>query len=36
LAEARARDAELKKLAKDAQFAAGENPYREDKASDEE
>jgi len=36
LAEARARDAEVAKLAKDAQFAAGENPYREDKASDEE
>jgi ribosome-binding factor A len=35
LAEARARDAEVAKLAKDAKFAAGENPYREEKQQDE-
>jgi ribosome-binding factor A len=31
LAQAKARDNELKKLAKDADFAAGENPYKEPK-----
>jgi ribosome-binding factor A len=36
LAQARARDAELAKLAKDAEFAAGENPYKEPKVIDEE
>ncbi|NBQ92990.1 MAG: 30S ribosome-binding factor RbfA [Micrococcales bacterium] len=36
LAQARARDAELAKLAKDAEFAAGENPYKEPKQSAED
>lgn len=31
LAEARARDAAVAKLAKEAEFAAGENPYKEPK-----
>jgi ribosome-binding factor A len=35
LAQARARDAETAKAAKDAQFAGGENPYREPKDSTE-
>jgi len=36
LAQARARDNELKKLAKEAEFAAGENPYKEPKVIDKE
>ena len=36
LAQARARDNELKKLAKEAEFAAGENPYKEPKFIDKE
>ncbi|MFM8927321.1 MAG: 30S ribosome-binding factor RbfA [Rhodoluna sp.] len=36
LAEARARDEETAKAAKDAKFAAGENPYRENKQIEED
>jgi len=36
LAEARARDAEVAKLAAEAKFAGEENPYREPRANDEE
>ena len=36
LAQARARDNELKKIAKDSEFAAGENPYKEPKVIDKE
>ncbi|NBW73143.1 MAG: 30S ribosome-binding factor RbfA [Microbacteriaceae bacterium] len=36
LAQARARDEEIARAAKDAQFAAGENPYREAKQIDED
>jgi ribosome-binding factor A len=36
LAQARARDEETARAAKDAQFAAGENPYREAKQIDED
>lgn len=36
LAEAKARDEETAKSAKDAEFAAGENPYREPKQKDED
>ena len=36
LAQARARDAELAKLAAEAEFAAGENPYKEPKVIDED
>ncbi len=36
LAEARARDAEVAKLAAEAKFAGEENPYREPRAHDEE
>lgn len=36
LAQARARDNELKNLAKDSEFAGEENPYREPKVIDKE
>ena len=36
LAEARARDAEVAKLAAEAKFAGEENPYKEPRANDEE
>jgi len=36
LAQARARDAETARLAKEAKFAAGENPYKEPKQSSED
>jgi ribosome-binding factor A len=36
LAQARARDAETARLAKEAKFAAGENPYKEPKQNEEE
>jgi ribosome-binding factor A len=36
LAEARARDAEVARLAAEAKFAGEENPYREPRARDEE
>lgn len=36
LAQAKARDEETAKAAKDAKFAAGENPYREPKHIDED
>ena len=36
LAQARARDEETKRLAKEANFAAGENPYKEPKSREEE
>ena len=36
LAEARARDAEVAKLAAEAKFAGEENPYREPRAHDED
>jgi ribosome-binding factor A len=36
LAEAKARDAEIAKLAAEAKFAGDENPYKEPKSEDEE
>ncbi|MFM5904444.1 MAG: 30S ribosome-binding factor RbfA [Microbacteriaceae bacterium] len=36
LAEAKARDAEVAKLAADAKFAGDENPYREPKSEEED
>lgn len=36
LAQARARDEETARLAKEAKFAAGENPYKEPKQSEDE
>lgn len=36
LAQARARDQETARLAKEAKFAAGENPYKEPKSSEDE